>query len=296
MEASICIVSRNRKVELEKTLLVLHEYLKGSCSEILVFLDGCSDFSEDLIQKFPDCYWEVSKKSIGASPARNSLYKKAQGTLIFGFDDDAHPLQSDFVERAKRLFKVHKELGIITFEEIKGVFESDHEALLQHQKQKDFFCSEFVGCGFVICKEVYGKTDGFPLWMDIYGEESSVSIQVVNEGYTILYTTNISVNHRVDKTYRGHSGYNYTRFQKQLTNTTLFYIVHYPFSLVLKRLIKLYWHNFRKYGIKNRFFFKAFVAGGFQALIKFFRVLKFRKVVKMGTLQRMRNLSLPVYG
>ena len=86
--------------------------------------------------------------------------------------------------------------------------------------------------------------------MDIYGEENSVSIQVVNEGYTILYTTKISVNHRVDKMYRGHSGYNYTRFQKQLTNTTLFYIVHYPFLFVLKRILKLYWHNFKKYGIK----------------------------------------------
>lgn len=296
MEASICIVSRNRKVELEKTLFVLSDYLKGSRSEILVFLDGCSDSSEDLIQKFPDCYWEVSKKSIGASPARNSLYKKAQGTLIFGFDDDAHPLQSDFVERAKRLFKMHHELGIIAFEEIKGVFESDQKALIQHQKQQDFFCSEFVGCGFVIRKEVYGKTDGFPLWMDIYGEESSVSIQVINEGYTILYTTKISVNHRVDKMYRGHSGYNYVRFQKQLTNTTFFYIIHYPFAFVVKRILKLYWHNFRTYGIKNSSFFKAFVAGGFQALIKIPRALKFRDPVKRETLHKMRNLNLPVYG
>ena len=282
---------------MEKTLLILHEYLKDSRSEILVFLDGCSDSSEDLIQMFPNCHWEVSKKSIGASPARNSLYKKAQGTLIFGFDDDAHPLQSDFVERAKGLFKEHKELGIIAFEEIKGVFESDHEALLQHQKKQDFYCSEFVGCGFVIRKDVYGKTAGFPVWMDIYGEESSLSLQVIDAGYDILYTSAISVNHRVNKMHRGRSGYNLMRFQKQLTNTSLLYSIHYPLLMVPKRVLRLYMHNLRKYGLKNVYFFKAFIKAGIYFLIVLPKVvLQHRKSVRKDTLQKMKTLGLPIYG
>ncbi|MCC4214651.1 glycosyltransferase family 2 protein [Leeuwenhoekiella parthenopeia] len=297
MEASICIVSRNRKSELEKNLRILYSCVQDIACEILVFLDGCTDSSKDLISLFPNCYWEVSEKSIGPSRARNRLFQKAQGILIFGFDDDAHPLQPDFVSKAKRMFAAYDRLGIITFEEIKGVFDSDTQALQHHQELTDFYCSEFVGCGFVIRKDVYSKTAGFPVWMDIYGEESSLSLQVIDAGYDILYTSAISVNHRVNKTQRGRSGYNLMRFQKQLTNTSLLYSVHYPLSMVPKRVLRLYIHNFRKYSLKNVYFFSAFIKAGVQFLILLPKVVfQNRKPVKKGAIQKMKTLGLPIYG
>src|SRR5690606_13336476 len=148
-------------------------------------------------------------------------------------------------------------VGVLAFQEIKGVFNSDTEALTQRQEiLEEFLCSEFVGCGFAIRKEVYQATNGFPLWIDIYGEESCVSIEVLAQGYDILYTNSISVNHRVNREERFKIGRNYFRFEKQLKNTAFYYLVYYPFPLY--KISRLLWHNFKKYAFTDWNYFITF--------------------------------------
>jgi len=257
MEASVLIVSRNRYVELQKTLGILQKYIDKSSHEILVFLDGCTDGSEKLIEFFPEVNWEVSKISLGASKARSILYKKAKGKLLFGFDDDSHPLQSNFVEISQALFNKKPNLGIIAFKEIKGVFETEDsipkDLLL---KKNDFYVNDFLGCGFAIRKDIYDRTKGFPVWVDIYGEEVCVALETLELGYDILFTHKIMVNHRVDLKLRKSEGANYFRFGKQLKNTSFFYLVYYPFPLLLKKIGRLYFLNFKKYGLKDKSFFR----------------------------------------
>ena len=91
MDASILIVTRNRKNDLEKTLSILKHQINTQEQEVLVFIDGSEDDTILLKKKFSWVNWFSSKKSIGASRARYELYKKANGKLLFGFDDDAHP-------------------------------------------------------------------------------------------------------------------------------------------------------------------------------------------------------------
>ena len=257
MQVSILIVSRNRKTELEYTLKVLREIIDISIHEILVFLDGCSGSSRELKLSFPEVRWFESGKSLGASPARNVLYKKAKGTVLIGLDDDAHPLYADFIARAISVFEQYPNVGIISFEEVKGVFKSDEEALDSvHAEKIEYVTNEFIGCGFAIRKDVYEATNGFPVWMDIYGEESCVAIEVISKGYDILFTNAIKVHHRVDKEARKRLGKNYFRFEKQLKNTTGYYMVYYKNPLF--KIMKLYWHNFRRYAMTDRICFKLF--------------------------------------
>ena len=97
------------------------------------------------------------------------------------------------------MFSKNPNVGILAFEEIKGRFESDREALKVSEKDKvEFLTAEFIGCGFAIRKSVYMKTNGFPIWIDIYGEESCVSMEVMSKGYDILFSNQIKINHRVD--------------------------------------------------------------------------------------------------
>ena len=295
MEASILIVSKNRRTELSRTLKILQNYTNEMVHEIRVFLDGCTDDSESLREEFPEVHWVVSEKSLGASKARNILYKTAAGKLLFGFDDDAHPLQPDFIIISERIFQENPALAIIGFKEIKGVFESDASiagSLLEDKP--DFLVNDFVGCGFVIKKVIYDVTRGFPSWIDIYGEEWCVALEVLEKGYDILYTYKIQVNHRVDKTKRGKAA-NYFRFGKQLKNTSYFYMVYYPFPLLLKKIGRLYYLNFKKYALKDLRFFRKFWAAFFENILNLGKIWKERKPVHPETLATFNKLSKPQY-
>lgn len=297
MEASVLIVSKNRHEELQKTLNLLNEYLDNELHEILVFLDGCTDESERLIKVFPEVNWEISKINQGASKARNILYKKAKGTILFGFDDDAHPLQKDFITITQELFKNHQGVGLIGFNEIKGNL-SEKELELELDKVKNnenYLTNDFLGCGFAIRKEAYDKTRGFPSWIDIYGEEICLSWEIMDLGFDILFAHSIYVNHRVDILSRKKRGANYFRFQKQLKNMTYFYLVYYPFPLLGIRIFRLYYKNFTKYAFKDFTFFRAFIAAFGEVISNFLKVLKFRKPVSVSNVKKFSSLSSPRY-
>lgn len=296
MEASILIVSKNRKDELSKTLHILETYIDSEKHEIRVFLDGCTDGSENLKSNFRNVKWMASEKSLGASRARSILYKKAKGILLFGFDDDSHPIQSDFINISEKLFQENPSAGILAFKEIKGIYKSDENIPLNLLTPKpDLLVNDFLGCGFCIKRDVYNNTRGFPVWIDIYGEELCVAMETLEKGYDILYTNKISVNHRVDLEYRKLQGANYFRFGKQLKNTSFFYLVYYPFPLLLKKIGRLYFLNFKKYALQDRHFFKEYwkaVKINFLAIPK---ILKYRQTVSTETLKKFNNLPNPKY-
>ena len=290
MRVSILIVSKNRKVDLLKTLLILDSLIDKSQVEVLVFLDGCSDGSENLKNELTWVKWFVSPQSIGASAARHQIYPLANSEILIGLDDDAHPLNDDFIFKVETLFNKFPNVGILSFEEIKGIYPSDIEALKHAEKdKKEFLTSQFIGCGFAIRKSVYNQTNGFPSWIDIYGEESCLSIEVLAKGYDILYTNKIKVNHRVDRELRKENKQNYFRFGKQLKNSTYYYLVYYPFPLI--DILKLYWHNFKKYALLDFEYFKIYFKTIIIALIHIPEILKYRKPVDKSLIVKMRNLS-----
>jgi GT2 family glycosyltransferase len=294
MQASIIIVSKNRKEELSKTLLILEKLIDLSVNEVLVFLDGCTDNSEDLKNQFKWVIWDGSNKSIGASGARNTIYAQAKGEYVIGLDDDAHPLQSNFVTLVKNIFKEFPNVGILSFQEIKGIFNSDKEALSKTDSAvEEYYCNEFIGCGFAIKKRVYEATNGFPVWVDIYGEESCVSIEVIANGFDILYTNRIAVNHRVDMKIRKETGANYFRFGKQLKNVTYYYLVYYPFPAL--KIIKLFWHNFKKYAIKDWKYFKIYFQTIGIVVLYLPQLLKYRNPVDHEVLGKLKRLSSPKF-
>jgi GT2 family glycosyltransferase len=288
MEIAILIVTRNRPEELVITLDKLSCLLDLSLHEVLVFIDGCKQ-TESLIAQYPWVYWECSAISLGASPARNALYKKAKGTVFIGLDDDAHPLSPDFIAQTQSVFCKDEKIGIIAFQEVRGVFLNDQEALqMAAPKIERYLTNDFVGCGFAIKREVYNQTNGFPVWIDIYGEESCLGIEVLDLGYEIYYDNTIVVNHRVDRLQRINLGRNYFRFEKQLKNTIYYYLVYFPNPFF--KITKLLFHNFKKYGLENRTYFQLFWKSIFCAVKEFRYVLQFRKPVNGVTLHKMSNL------
>jgi GT2 family glycosyltransferase len=256
--------------------------------EVLVFVDGCTN-TEAIISDFSWVNWTVSKDSVSASPARNALYKKAKGALFIGLDDDAHPISENFIEAVETTFKKYPKLGVIAFQEVRGLFASDEDALQQSKKGDNYFSNDFVGCGFAINKSVYDATNGFPLWIDIYGEEPAVAIEVLDLGYNILYNYDIKVNHRVDVEKRKKQGRNYFRFERQLKNSIRLYLVYYPKPIL--KVAKLLFHNFKKYAISDWKYFKSFVSVCFTTLFKLPYILSYRKPVKQATIVKKETIQ-----
>lgn len=296
MKASVLIVSRNRREELLKTLNILQTFLDPALHEIRVFLDGCTDTSHELMGIMPQIKWETSELALGASKARSILYKKALGKILYGFDDDAHPLQENFIEITEGLFSQNPQVGIIGFKEIKGKIETG--SFLQENvppKNENFLVKDFLGCGFAIKKCVYDSTRGFPEWIDIYGEEICLAFETLSAGYDIMYTHEIMVHHRKDSQLRKNLGADILRFQKQLKNTTYFYLVYYPSPLLIKSLIKLYFHNFRKYAIRKPAYLKAFFSAIFDCSLGIRNVLRYRKPIEKIQIEKFRQLPNPEY-
>lgn len=292
MQASILIVSKNRKEELARTLSILFCCVDLTQNEVLVYLDGCTDGSEELSDQFYWVQWHSQKDSVGASSARNELYPKAKGNILIGLDDDAHPLQTDFIALCESIFEQYHSVGVLAFEEIKGIFANDDEALaLSKQQMQEYYCNEFIGCGFAIKNEVYRSTDGFPVWIDIYGEESCVAIEVLANGFDILYTNRISVNHRVNQAARKSKGGNYFRFGKQLKNATYYYLVYYPFPVL--KIARLWFHNFKKYAVRDWTYFKIYFQNMAIVLAKVPFVLKYRNPVPAAVRDRLKKLPNP---
>lgn len=288
MQVSFLIVTKNRPAALAFTLNKLKAQIDLSVHEVLVFIDGCKA-TEVLVNQYDWVQWEVAKKSISASPARNALYKKAKGEIFIGLDDDAHPITADFIAKVQVQFDSNKTLGVIAFQEIRGVYDAD-EMALSHFKDKDsYFTNDFIGCGFAIKKSVYRQTNGFPVWMTIYGEEPALALEVLDLGYTIYYQNDIAVNHRVDAKKRLGQGRNYFRFENQFRNSIRFYLVYYPKPFF--KVIKLLVHNFKKYGIKDFQFFRLYNKVFFTSLLQIFSILSYRKPVKKETLQKRNQLK-----
>lgn len=287
---SILIVSKNRKTDLLKTLKIINSLIDKSYVEVLVFLDGCNDDSQELASDLKWIRWCLSEKSIGASAARNQLYTLAEGEILIGLDDDAHPLNENFIELIEILFRENLNVGILAFEEVKGIFDSDSSAMKESEKiPKEFLCSEFIGCGFAIRKSVYLATNGFPIWIDIYGEESCVSIEVLANGHDILYTNKIKINHRVNSEQRRLKKQNYYRFGKQLKNSSFYFLVYYPSPLIA--ILKMYWHNFKKYALTDLEYFKIYVKTIFIVLIHIPKILRYRNPVNESLIVKMRGLQ-----
>lgn len=287
MEISFLIVTKNRPEELQYTLEKLHAIFDVTNHEVLVYIDGCAA-TEKIQLKFSWVKWYVGDKSISASPARNFLYSKAIGEIFIGLDDDAHLISEKPIETIKNYFDANQNLGILAFLEIKGIF-ANPEKRLEFKEKEEFITTEFIGCGFAIRKKVYEQTNGFPTWIDIYGEETALSIEVMNLDCDILYTNQVAVNHRIDVEKRNLQGKNYFRFQKQLQNSFQIYMVYYrnPF----RKILKLLFHNFKKYALADKTYFKLYCSAMRNMMINIPMLLKRRNSMTLKTQQKLKTLK-----
>lgn len=288
---SILIVSFERKSELFLTLNYLKECSEVAASEVLVLLDGFTDNLNEYKSSYPWVNWVSSPTRLGASISRNKLYKLACGDIFIGLDDDANPLDKNFLNVVSNCFKQNPKYGILAFYELKV----KDLPLVMEIPEINYEVNEFVGCGFAIKKSVYQKTNGFPVWMDIYGEEKALATEVINLGFIIHYTSSIIIHHRVDLLNRKKLGYDISRFNKSLLNQSRYILIYYPPLDSIFSIFKLYYHNLLKYGLKHRKYFYSWSKIFALFFITIPIYIRYRTPITRKTLLMMRTMSSPKF-
>ncbi len=284
---SILITTRNRVKDLALTLDSLKNIFAQGSVEVIIFSDGCEETTKYIKQKYPYVRLYHNEKSIGASPARNFLYAKASGQYLIGLDDDAHFVSENVLEKIEECFKSNSNLGIIAFKEFRGI----NVKIQLDKNPKIYYTNDFIGCGFCVLREAYKKTNGFPVWMDIYGEEACLSIELLDLNFSILFTESIAVHHRVDKKNRENQKHGLFRFKKSLLNGNKYFIIYYPLQFLPRKMAKIFFHNFFKYALTNKQFFFAFVEAYCQLIKDLPKLLRYRSPVKVETLHLKKNLK-----
>jgi uncharacterized membrane protein len=85
-------------------------------------------------------------------------------------------------QRYNRHFETNPQLGILAFQEVKGIYPADDLALLQAKNKTSFYTKDFVVV--VLAESILHYQ--WSLRMDIYGRNLCVAFEVLDTGYTIF--------------------------------------------------------------------------------------------------------------
>jgi glycosyltransferase involved in cell wall biosynthesis len=251
---SIVITTKNRIIDLKKTILSLKNILERTDVELIVCDDASIDGTNLYLKDNKKFKSIINKKSRGLIYNRNILNNLARGTYIISLDDDANFLSENVLEEIESCFSKNSNCGV---QNLRVYWDKEKPSLI-NSKQKIHLNKGFVGCGHVWRNKAWKSIPDYPSWFIFYGEEDFASLQLLKKGWSILYNPNILVHHRVDiKSRKKQKDYR-LRLRRSFRSGWYLYLLFYPKKEIPKRLLYTLWRQ-----VKNKVFkgdFKATIA------------------------------------
>jgi GT2 family glycosyltransferase len=192
--------------------------------EIWVHVDARDDESLNMLEnEFQGSVkWVVAEKTMGPGGGRSKLARLASGDLLVSFDDDSWPKDSRFFLSAIELAVSFPNVGVFACNIILRGQESAPCPLVSGE------IGSFENCGCVIRSSAFRQTRGFvPLRYGYGMEEIDVALQLLNNGWTIRYSPELTVFHDTCLEHHPSPGLN----AAHITNTALFAFLRYPLPL-----------------------------------------------------------------
>ena len=192
MKASIVILNWNGGAEscLESIASAL---MQNYPQKEIIFVDnGSTDGSLEAVKlSHPDITVVSLPKNIGCPAGRNKGAEHARGEIIFFLENDGAWIENDVVSEAIKLFDKDPQLGVI-YTRVEGY--STHKA----EKPLDGFpgervqtglylSSSFKGGASAIRRKLFVDLGGFPSDFFRQVEETFLSLQIFDAGYTVAY-------------------------------------------------------------------------------------------------------------
>jgi glycosyltransferase involved in cell wall biosynthesis len=200
MTFTVMITTRNRCGELRRTLSKIQE-LQPPPNEILVCADGCTDNTREMVRsEFPHWTLIENEHARGSVFSRDRLLRLAKSDIVLSLDDDSYPIDSDFLSRLAAAFEVHPEAAVITFMELRG--ESASSAGPAADLAKGQYVSAYPNCAAAMRRDVYLRSQGFPIFFDHMYEEPDYALQCYARGYGVWYEPALRVRHHLTNVQR----------------------------------------------------------------------------------------------
>ncbi len=195
---TIVFLNFNRLEDTIKTTIQLKRLCYNRVDiEIIAVDNGSIDGTTQFLESQSD--WLISlqlKENLGIE-GLNRGFEMATGEYIFVLDDDSHPLNIDTIDLLIQSLDSCEEIAAIACKiesEDGTVFKTWHIP----DTTTDSFCESpaFVGCGFVIRRDIFEKIGWFPAKYFLYQNEIDVAIKIRQLGYKIYYNPKCIVVHR----------------------------------------------------------------------------------------------------
>lgn len=199
MRVTVMITTRNRAVDLRRTLDRLHR-MSPAADEILVTADGCSDDTVAMLRAdFPQCQLLVNDAGLGSIASRDRMLRMATGELVLSLDDDSYPVADDFFQKLLPLFAAHPEAAVITFSELR-----DDETASKTLKSGGYYVSAYPNGAAAMRRADYLATGGFPSFFVHAYEEPDYALQVYSHGGAVWFEPSLVIRHHYSQANRDH--------------------------------------------------------------------------------------------
>ncbi len=177
----------------EMTLRTVQRLLdcRPAPSEVLVHVDGNQTaIADQLRAAFPQVGVLTSAERLGPGGSRNKLLQAAKEELVASFDDDSHPADPDFFQRAVEAAQTCPDAAVYTATLLDG------SSAPPHAPERITRVATFAGGACVYRKSAFLQTTGYvPLPLAYGMEEVDLSLRLHAMGKSIVHAPALRVVH-----------------------------------------------------------------------------------------------------
>jgi len=195
IKLSIVFLNFNKLSESKATCLKLIELCSSQADiEIIAIDNGSSDGTTEFLQSQKAITFIPLKDNTGIA-GYNAGFKIAKGDFILVLDDDSCPLSLVGIHHALAILEQRTDIGLIAAH-IQNPDGSPQWSW--HLPKQTIFSPSpfFIGCGFIIRRELFAQIGGYPDNFFLYQNEIAVSFEVRLQGFEIFYDPDFIVIHR----------------------------------------------------------------------------------------------------
>lgn len=210
---SIVVCTHNRSELLKSCLSSLESQCKSLPVEIIVVDNNSSDSTKSVVQEYQDRTSKIRyvlERSQGVSHARNRGFKEANGKYVAYLDDDARACPG-WIEAIITFFENHPDAAggggqykAFSTVPIPNWYPKEYGAKSYGQETRQLKEKEWIiGFNMVFRKDVLVEAGGFDTTIGMngdkvsYGEETQLTLRLIQHGKKIYYCPDMKVEHAI---------------------------------------------------------------------------------------------------
>jgi GT2 family glycosyltransferase len=197
---SIGITTKDRWADLEFTLEYLRKQELDGLETVVIDDGSTTRMPERFPEMFPWVRFIRSESSLGLIAQRNHLVRALTKPLYFSLDDDSFPVAGPLEEAAAWLLE-RPQVVALGFQ----IISRSSAIPTGEEDSTPFPVRHFIGCAFLLKRDIFLALGGFEVLLEQYGEEPEFCLRAFQQGLKTWFFPSVKVRHMVSQTGRSHA-------------------------------------------------------------------------------------------